>query len=127
MKLCTLKAEKCRKCVNMVVEDELTQTLSSMTLKEERIAINNIPTFTTKSLNKDIKKEYLKTKTFDLNKTMKSIADSKFYVDEELINENINENPEEESFNTLDECTGQEYYSYLEYTVRKRLILVQGY
>jgi len=111
----------------MVIEDEFTQTLSSMTMKEEKIAINNIPTFTTKSLNKDIKKEYLKTKTIDPNKTLKSITDSRFFVDEEIINENINENPDEESFNTLDEGTGQEYYTYLEYTVKKSLILVQGY
>ena len=124
MKLCTLKAEKCKKCVGMVIEDEFTQTLSSMTLKDEKLAINNIPTFYTKSLNKDIKKEYIKTKTIDHNKTLKSFSDSRLYVDEELINENINENPEEESFNTLDESTGQEYYTYLEYTVMETIILV---
>ena len=120
LKMCTIRAEKCRLCFNMVNDDEFSCTMPS--LKEEKLAINNIPTFTTKSLKKDIKKEYLRTKTIEFNKTLKSSIAI-------LINDDnlINENPDHESYNTLDESTGQEYYTYLEDTVYNYLNQVQGF
>jgi hypothetical protein len=99
----------------MVQDDEFSNTLSSMTIKEERLAINNVPTFKTKSMSRDIKKEFMKTKEF--NKTLKSNQQNLNYIDEDYINENIDENPEDNSYNTLDDSTGQEYYNYLEFTV----------
>ena len=113
--MCTVRAEKCKICVNILIEDEFSMTLPS--INEEKVAINNVPTFNTKSLNKDIKKEYLRTKTHDFNRSIKSI-----HIVHQIKDNVINENLDEDSYNTLDESTGQEYYTYLEYTVNCKVI-----
>lgn len=109
--MCTVRAEKCKICVSLVLDDEFSKSLPS--IKDEKLAINNIPLFNTKSLKNDIKQEYKSMKTREYKKTHKStnpIAN---------IEENsFNENPEHDSYNNIEESTGQEeYYTFLEITV----------
>ena len=99
----------------MVLEDEFSNTLTS--IKEEKNYVNNVPTFNTKSLNKDIKNEFLKSKTIEINKSIKFNKSNN-----DMIADVVENNGDDNFFNmndqfTLDESTGQEYYSYLEFTV----------